>query len=161
MKILLISDTHGKTVALEALLEQYANEVQAVCHMGDHEDDLLKFQRNYPQLNMFAVKGNCDYSFSTPQEQILTGDKRILMVHGHQQGVKMGLDRLAYYAKEKAVDACFFGHTHQPFQGVIGSVFMMNPGSLTQPRGAAKQKSYGLVEISRESKEIKGEIILL
>ncbi|MCL2217425.1 MAG: metallophosphoesterase [Defluviitaleaceae bacterium] len=158
MKLLLISDTHGRREELEALLKRYAGEVRMVCHMGDHADDLLKFQPAYPTLQMATVAGNCDYGMNAPRELILTvADKRILMIHGHQLGVKQGLQRLAYYAREKGVDACFFGHTHQPAMFTAGSVFVMNPGSLTEPRGRS-HASYGLVEISAEG-EIKGEII--
>ena len=160
MKLLLISDTHGYTGTLETLLSRYAGEVQTVCHMGDHADDLLKFRPKYPKLNMVAVAGNCDYDYNLPSEQILTvSGKRILMLHGHFLGVKRELQRLTYYAEEKGVDACFFGHTHEPVQFQAGSVFVMNPGSLEEPRGSSKA-SYGLVEISATG-EITGEVVLV
>jgi len=159
MKLLLISDTHGRTTTLESLLARYAKEVQMVCHMGDHANDLLKFQHKYPALNMVVVAGNCDYDVNLPREQILTvSGKQILLTHGHFLNVKMNLQRLIYYAGEKGVDACFFGHTHEPVRYTTGSIFVMNPGSLEEPRGGSKA-SYGLVEIS-ECGEITGEVIL-
>ena len=159
MKLLLISDTHGRTTALENLLAQYAAEVKIICHMGDHAQDLLKYQPFCPHIQMAAVAGNCDYSHAIPSEQLLTvADKRILIIHGHQLNVKRDLQRLAYYAQEKGADACFYGHTHQPIQVNIGSVFIMNPGSLTEPRGGSKA-SYGLVEISDD--QIRGDVITL
>ena len=167
MKILVTSDTHEKTRELKTLLERYADEVKIVCHLGDHARDLLQFQTLYPQLMMVAVAGNCDYSPGLQPEIILNisaclddenaPSKKILLTHGHNLGVKTGLDRLAYYAKEKGADACFFGHTHFPVCCEVGGIFVMNPGSPSWPRGGS-ESSYGLVEISPEG-GISGKLV--
>jgi len=165
MKILLVSDTHGYTASLEDLLKQYTGTVQAVYHMGDHARDLLGFEQKYPELSFAAVAGNTDYDYSLPREKIITitvGEKdnisrRIMLVHGHNHGVKTSTVRLSYYALEKEVDACFFGHTHVPEINMYRSVFMMNPGSLVVPRGGSRA-SYGIVDIS-DAGEITGEVI--
>lgn len=167
MKILLVSDTHQITGGLKELLAQYENEVKLVCHLGDHAQDLMRFRSEYPQISMVAVKGNCDYSPEFQPEITLqitacmdspdAPSVKILLVHGHNNGVKRGLDRLAYYAREKGVDACFFGHTHFPVMSEMGGVLMMNPGSIEIPRGGSKA-SYGLVEISPQG-EITGRLV--
>jgi len=167
VKILVVSDTHEKTKELEKILAKYANEVKMVCHLGDHAWDLLNFRNKYPHLGMIAVAGNCDYSPELQQEIILNisaclddenaPSVKILLTHGHYNGVKTGLDRLAYYAREKGVDACFFGHTHFPVCCEVGGVFVMNPGSPSWPRGGSVA-SYGLVEISPEG-EISGKLV--
>ncbi|MCL2225203.1 MAG: metallophosphoesterase [Defluviitaleaceae bacterium] len=167
MKILVVSDTHESTKELQSLLGQYADEVKIVCHLGDHAWDLLEFQSEYPALAFVAVAGNCDYEQGLQSEIMLNISacldspdavaKTILLTHGHTLGVKMGLDRLAYHARQKGADACFFGHTHFPVCSKIGGVFMMNPGSPSWPRGGSKA-SYGLVEISPEG-EISGRLI--
>jgi hypothetical protein len=149
---------------METLLEKYADEVQLVCHLGDHAHDLMKFHGKYPKLSMVGVAGNGDYHDFEP-ERILEFSQcldngsiatRILLTHGHRQGVNNGLDRLAYYAREKGVNACFYGHTHFPACTNIGGVFLMNPGSPSFPRGGSKS-SYGIVEISPEG-NITGKI---
>lgn len=167
MKILVTSDTHESTKELKTLLAEYADEVKIVCHLGDHAWDLLQFRNEYPQLTMIAVAGNCDYGQDLQREIILNisacldnenaPSKKILLTHGHTLGVKMGLDRLAYYTKEKGADACFFGHTHFPVCCEIGGIFVMNPGSPSWPRGGSKE-SYGLVEISPEG-GITGKLV--
>ncbi|MCL2386257.1 MAG: YfcE family phosphodiesterase, partial [Defluviitaleaceae bacterium] len=83
-------------------------------------------------------------------------EKRILLTHGHNLGVMRDSDRLAYYAREKKVDACFYGHTHIPEMRECGGVFIMNPGSPSCPRGGSKA-SYGIVEIS-DTGEITGKL---
>ncbi|MCL2048210.1 MAG: metallophosphoesterase [Defluviitaleaceae bacterium] len=167
MKILVLSDTHERTSELESLLARYANEVNLVCHLGDHAWDLMRFSSQYPDLSMVAVAGNCDYGNVEPErilafkpcldsgEQAVT---RILLNHGHNLGVKNGVDRLCYYAREKGANACFFGHTHMPVCTTVGGVFVMNPGSPVLPRGGS-EASYGIVEVSPEGK-ITGQIHL-
>jgi len=158
MKILVVSDTHKDTATLATLLEKYCNQVQMVCHLGDHADDLLCFQAKYPALTMVTVAGNCDSVLSVDAERVLTlPPHRIFLAHGHNHGVKMNLDRLAYYAREKDAHACFFGHTHMPVVLWYGSILMLNPGSLGAPRIGDKP-SYALVEIGDT---ITGEVMYL
>lgn len=169
MKILVVSDTHEDTHELYRLLEKYAGEVKLVCHLGDNARDLLKFQSRYPQLGMVAVAGNCDYGPDIQREIMLSftacADRedapsvKILLMHGHTHSVKMGTDRLAYYAREKGAAAAFFGHTHHPEATRSGGVFLFNPGSPSYPRGGSKA-SYGLAEISPEG-EVTGKVIYI
>ena len=118
MRILLVSDTHGRTEKLEKLLEIFNNDLSLVCHMGDYGSDLRKFESKYPNLQMAAVNGNTDYSLQGQTEQIIdispqSGKEfRLLITHGHRFGVKRSLDRLIRYAKEMGASAVFFGHTH-------------------------------------------------
>lgn len=60
----------------------------------------------------------------------------MLAVHGDLYGVKIDLCRLSYYAEEANAQVVLFGHTHQPFAGYVGSVMMINPGSLKDGRYA-------------------------
>jgi len=161
MKILLISDTHGITGKLkDEILPKYANEVQMAIHLGDYVKDLFSLQSNYPNLQMIGVGGSFEPREKT--EQILdlgSGNKRILIMHGHTHSVKSDLSRIMYYAQEKGVDACFFGHTHETFERTRNGIFFMNPGSLTHPRGSFKG-SIGLVSISQEG-QMSGEVIFV
>jgi hypothetical protein len=160
MKILVISDSHKNTKDIEVILARHAHEIYLACHLGDHAHDLLQLQSKFPTYDMVAVAGNCDYNGE--RERVLAFSPcaeneeisaRILLVHGHNHGVRMNLDRLAYYAKEKNLHAVFYGHTHIPFAGEYGGVFFMNPGSLALPRGGSKA-SYGIAEILPQGKII-------
>ena len=162
MQLLVISDSHGKTKPIRILLDRYKNTVQAVVHLGDNAKDLLDLQPDYEDISFIAVAGNCDYYNEAPKERILTFTKpvrkQILLLHGHTLNVKMTLNRLMYYAQEKGVDACLFGHTHASFVDRHGPVFYMNPGSIGEPRGQCKA-SYGLLSIGDD--EITGEVRVL
>jgi len=161
MKILLISDTHGGSSELmNTILPKYAAKVQMIIHLGDFIRDLLKLQHLYPNLPMVGVGGA--FEFDEIKEQIITvgnGIKRkILLTHGHSLGVKSNLNRIAYYAMEKGVDACFFGHTHEAVITANNGILFINPGSVTEPRGTSKKGSFGLVTITNDG-DIKGELI--
>ena len=156
MNILLVSDTHGRTDALEKLLETHQAQVDLVCHMGDYGSDLRKYENTYKNLKMAAVNGNTDFSLYGQTEQVLNfqlkngSNVRFLITHGHKFGVKKSLDRLVSYAKELGVNAVFFGHTHVDVCFYENDLFIMNPGSLTF--GNNRQSTYGLVKIQDDLK---------
>ena len=172
MKLLIISDSHGTIEPIHMLLERYKNNVQTVVHLGDNAQDLLQFQSAYSNINFVAVAGNCDFITSVPRERILSFSasdtsassksasllrpaRRVLLLHGHSLNVKSSYNRLMYYAQEKGVDACLFGHSHIPFVANYESVFFMNPGSVSQPRGLSRA-GYGILSIVDDA--ITGEI---
>ena len=149
MKILVVSDTHEMVNDLKKLLSHYSQEVELVIHLGDYPSDLMQFRSQYPHLEMVALDGT-GYEINFPAERILTlNEVTILVVHGHRHGVKTNMQRLVYYAQEKKVNACFFGHTHMSTIFEEQGIFFMNPGSLAYPRDG-KQGRYGIVEISPE-----------
>ncbi len=158
MNILVISDSHRDTGRVEQLLRLYAKHVRMVIHLGDLASDLTDFSYEFSNIETHAVAGNCDFYSSAPQEKIITvNESRILLIHGHHHGVKSNIDRLAYYAEEKEVNACFFGHTHRPDEFIRGPVYFFNPGSLGRPRAGARP-SYGLVSVS-DFGVVKGKIM--
>jgi len=159
-QILVISDSHGNSEPVRLLLDRYNGKLKTVVHLGDNARDLLQLQTKYPALNLVAVAGNCDYGHEVPKELVLTlGPKAILLMHGHTHNVKMNYQRLMYYAQEKEVNACLFGHSHFPAVFSHESVFFMNPGSVSLPRGGSKA-SYGLLSIDSQG-DITGEVIEL
>lgn len=148
--LLVISDTHRIVKPIRYLLTLYNKKIKMAIHLGDHTDDLLRFAGEFPALEMCAVAGNCDYEIGVgiDSERILhINGKRILLTHGHHHNVKMGTDRLAYYAEEKEADACLFGHTHAPTAFEVGPIAFMNPGSLGRPR-LGTPPAYGLLSVS-------------
>jgi len=158
MKILVTSDTHGQKQPLKQLITQYNKHVQMVIHLGDYAHDLLGMAHEYPHITAVAVAGAVD--FGVDNQKILTIEgRKLLLVHGHMNGVKSGIDRLFYYAKEKQVDVCLFGHTHFQTMFEKENILFMNPGSLVEPRGGSVA-GYGIIDISPEG-EITSEVIQL
>jgi len=146
MKTLLVmSDTHGNGAHVAAAAAQCGADI--VVHLGDGVRDVAQLRA---QRTVYAVHGNCDISSAEPAERILAvEDVRLLMVHGHRQGVKNSLLRIGLYAAEKAVQLALFGHTHQPCEQFYEGVCLYNPGSLGAPRA-----TYGVITIDGASFKI-------
>ena len=162
MKILLVSDTHGRTEELGRLLEAYRGEVGMVCHMGDYGRDLMRFEKANQSLKMVAVNGNSDFSPIGHTEQIVeviakNGKAlRLLVTHGHRFGVKRGFAKLLGYAKEMDLDAVFFGHTHEEVCFNEDGVFAVNPGSLAY--GRRRERTYAIVTVTDDG-GFEGELL--
>lgn len=159
MKILVVSDTHGDIQRLRSLVRGVRKGIAALIHCGDHDGDALEVQKLYPDLPVYTVRGNCDFGNASPLIRVeALGGKKILITHGHRHDVKGGLINLAYTCLENGADICVFGHTHVPMvETYQNSIVMLNPGSLSRPRGFSRA-SYGVIDISPEG-EIDVKIV--
>ena len=84
---------------------------------------------------VYAVRGNCDYRSDAPLErQVDLGGKRFLLLHGHQY---YAMSSLLYRAEEAHADMVLYGHTHMPDLSADGPRLLLNPGSLSRPRGGS------------------------
>lgn len=156
MKILAVGDTHGNVNGFKALLKDINGLIDGVIHTGDYETDTRFINEDYPNLPLYGVCGNCDYGrFMPPVRIVELGGKRIFITHGHRYDVKFSLMRLSYAAMENQADICVFGHTHIPLVEKYNGLYIVNPGSLSLPRGGSKP-SYGIIDIDDEGNvEIK------
>ncbi|MGI6175345.1 MAG: metallophosphoesterase [Christensenellales bacterium] len=126
MRIIVLSDTHGRRSLVRATLEK-AGRFDVLLYAGDGCDDVADIQN----ATVYCVRGNCDYNTQHPKERVLElGGMRILLVHGHKYHVKSGLYTLYYRAQEVNADYVVFGHTHQSLITQLGGVTFINPGSL-------------------------------
>ena len=150
MNILVFSDTHRDIEPMLHVIEHDAPD--HVIHLGDHIRDTEEIQRRFQMLPVLSVKGNCDFE-PDGREQALADffGIRILAVHGHRYGVKSGLLRYHFAAKENQVDVALFGHTHQAYCEYHDGIWLMNPGSCS-----ALRPSYGQIII--ENKQVSCQI---
>jgi len=148
VNILVMSDTHGNRNAVKQLLDAYQKSIFAVIHLGDHSSDIIKNSN----VAFHVTSGNTDpFVLSYAERVIDIAGKKIFITHGHKYDVKDGLDRLVYKAIELGVDACLFGHSHQPIVFKQDGILFLNPGSTTKP-AMGSDKSYALMRISSEGK---------
>ena len=133
MKILVLSDSHGKVGKMERAVE--AESPRMILHLGDCWRDGERLHDLFPQIPFHQVPGNCDFRPAEPAEQLLfLEDKRVLMCHGHTYGVKQSLLTAGYTAEEQHIDLFLFGHTHKPLADMRGKTLFLNPGSIGDPR---------------------------
>ena len=153
MKVLIVSDTHGRHGNFDRALEE-VGKIDALIHLGDVEggEEYIKAMVDCP---VYMVAGNNDFFLDLPSEELfLLSGRRVLITHGHQYLVSMGPERLKEEARARQVDVVMFGHTHQPYLEMDWDVTVLNPGSLSYPRQQGRCPSY----ITMEENE-KGELI--
>ncbi len=147
MKVLIVSDTHGRHGNLDAVLE-HEGKIDTLLHLGDLEDD-EHYIEAIAEWPVHMLSGNNDYfSYLPGEKEIRIGKYKIFMTHGHQYYVSMNTRRLREEAKRRGVDIVMFGHTHKPYIDVEGDVKVLNPGSLSYPRQEGRQASYIVMEIN-------------
>ena len=140
MKILVISDSHGSENAFIDVLEENKDATH-LFFLGDGEKDFDNARYYAKNLNLYAVRGNCDIFSDLNAESIATvGGKKIFYTHGHLYGVKSGYGYIAAKGKTNGADIVLFGHTHLPFIEEREGMLLFNPGSLNSG-------SYGIIEI--------------
>ena len=157
MRILVVSDTHGRLNAVYHVLEQLG-EVDLILHAGDHyrDGDELAYTLEIPTR---GVMGNCDYPGDGPLEDILIVEgQKIFITHGHRLGVKYDTEGILDRAKQYGAKIAIYGHTHVADFRVVDDIVIMNPGSPEAPRGKGRP-SVGLIEIHGD--EIEAEIFYI
>lgn len=155
MKILVISDTHGRLDNAKMTIERLVpNNLDVVLHCGDHIHDIVDLEKAYRSVKFYAVAGNCDFFFGKKEkngeirDRLVTLDGvPIYMTHGHRHDVKWGtVERLVDDALAHDAKIAIFGHTHEAYLEKHDGVWVLNPGSLTLPRDSC-YPSYALIEV--------------
>lgn len=152
MKILVVSDTHGDSTALEKVVNRY-DDINTIIHLGDGEEDVENLKNKFIKKYVYSVCGNCDCRANSPDIiEIKVEGKKILATHGHMFKVKKNLEKILEEAKRKGANIALYGHTHIPRSDFKDGIYLMNPGSLHSYAG-----NYGILNI--ENDEISMQIL--
>lgn len=154
MKLLLLSDTHGK---LDKAIEVYHHleNINMILHCGDVLDDAEALMAEL-DVPVASVAGNCDYPDLPAKTIVNTPAGKILLTHGHRENVSYDLTKLLYLTEsEDCVCGCF-GHTHVPFHEDYDGIQLINPGSLSRPRDGSNG-SFAVLDCTADG--ISAEII--
>ena len=145
MRILVISDSHGRSREIEKAIEAQP-EAKHIFFLGDCVRDIEDLVYCYPERNFHIVEGNCDgYTMYKTVDAENLFCKRIVYTHGHSLGVKGGKARLYTLAKEQRADIVLFGHTHVAEAEYCDGTYFVNPGSLCS--GRCGFTSYAVIDI--------------
>lgn len=149
MKILVVSDTHGRNTNLEKVL-RIVQPIDMLIHLGDLEGSEGYIESIAP-CPVEMVCGNNDFYSALDREKILNiGKYKILITHGHNYYVGYDLSRIKAEAAKKGCNAVMFGHTHRPVIDQEGEVWALNPGSISYPRQDNRRPSYMIMYIDRK-----------
>lgn len=148
MRILVVSDTHGREENLIKVLEENGTP-DYLLHLGDSECG-EEYMRSIVKCPLHMVSGNCDFFTQLPKTKIIElGGCKIMMTHGHYYYVSVGTRDLVEEAKTNGCNVAMFGHTHRPFIDQSDEeLTVLNPGSLSFPRQDGRRPSYITMDIN-------------
>ena len=144
MRIIVVSDTHGREYRLRDIIAAQPT-AEALIFLGDGAREVEEIMAEHQNIKFFAVAGNCDFGSLLPLFDIIKiGGKQIYLCHGHSHAVKSGLEEFTKHAQNLGVDIALYGHTHQADLTYIDGLHIINPGSVG--RGVTKN-SYATIDI--------------
>jgi len=155
MKILVLSDTHGDIDKAEKAIKKCSG-VDLIIHLGDYFRDAQRLASIFPDIPIEYIYGNSDFMIEdVPAEKLLECEgKRIFITHGHRYSVKWDYDKLDRKAKEIKADILLFGHTHIADVVKRDNYYLVNPGSISDPRDDSDE-SYVIIEINDDGIEFE------
>lgn len=151
MKVLIVSDTHGRHGNLRKAVEE-SGEFDVLIHLGDVEGGEAYIDA-VADCEKHVIRGNNDFYSSLPKEEVFfLNGKKVFITHGHNYYVAFGTEQVERAGRERGADVVMFGHTHRPHLEVRDDVVVLNPGSLSYPRQEGRQSSYMIMEIDDDGK---------
>lgn len=142
--LIVLSDTHKNVRDIKKLYE-IMGETDYIVHLGDYYTDMQDLMPVFGNKT-YRVKGNCDFFSDRDSEGVLEVENvRIFYTHGHNYGVKCGLDPLLRRAKELNCSVALYGHTHEAKVEKREGVLLVNPGTLKE---YSYTKSYAYIVIA-------------
>lgn len=142
---LILSDSHGDEKRVFDILTHWGESITDLLFLGDGAKEIVEAAYIFPEINFQAVIGNNDFSIKPngrvtfPLENLIeVGQQKIYMTHGHIASYKEVHNKVSEQAKLQRAEIAFYGHLHIPFSGVINGVHLLNPGSVSYPRGGSK-----------------------
>ena len=146
MKVLIVSDTHGRDSKLEEAVMR-ETPFDMLVHCGDVEGREFYIEA-LAECPCCIIAGNNDFfSDLEREEEIELAGHKTLVTHGHYYGVAMDITGVMDEAKARDCQIVLFGHTHKPVIAQKDGILAVNPGSLSYPRQEGRKPSYAVMEV--------------
>ncbi|PJI09327.1 MULTISPECIES: phosphodiesterase [Clostridium] len=176
MKIFFMSDIHGSFYYLEKAINRFkAEKASYIVILGDElyhgaRNDLPEGYNPKKVTNLLneysdkiiAIRGNCDsevdemvfdFPIMSTYSTILYKDRRLFLTHGHIYGEEN-------MPKLSKGDVLLYGHTHIPVAKEKDGIFIINPGSISIPKGNSPH-SYAVLEDNLfQIKDLDGNVFM-
>ncbi|MCL2637744.1 MAG: YfcE family phosphodiesterase [Oscillospiraceae bacterium] len=156
MKITVVADSHKNFEVLKSVADANTDS-DLFIHLGDGQYELIDVANLYPNMKFVFVKGNVDFG-SIKEERVLNFEgHKIFCAHGHTLDVHDGVEALLDKAIYHECQIALYAHTHIFNTDYINGVYVMNPGSISEPRGK-NPPTYGIIETAEDA-TIKMKIV--
>ncbi len=153
MRVLIVSDTHGRHAAFDRALEE-TGEIDVFIHLGDVEGG-EEYINAVVDCEKHMVRGNNDFFSDLPrEEEFYVGNYKIFITHGHAYYVSLDPEHILEEGRSRNADIIMFGHTHKPYLYQKDGITLLNPGSLAFPRQEGRKGSYMIMDLDQEGKVI-------
>lgn len=132
MRIGVLSDTHLKTAphGFIRALRVALGEVELVLHCGDWVSPAVMEAMEAEGWDVIGVAGNMDspelHRRLPVKRELEVGGIKVGLLHGwgSPEGIETKVSRAF-----GDVEVVVFGHTHRPYWGRFGNLWLMNPGA--------------------------------
>ena len=146
MRVLVVSDTHGKLEHLKTAMMRLG-PVDLLLHLGDIEGQEHEIEK-LADCPTEMIAGNNDYfSMLDKEKEFMLRGKRIWMTHGHRYLVGQTSAHIREEAASRGIDVALYGHTHKPRLIYDPHATVACPGSLSYPRQNGRVTTCLLINI--------------
>ena len=148
MRVLIISDTHGRHTAFDRAIME-AGKIDYLVHLGDTEggEDYIEAFCGCPA---YILAGNNDFFREIFVRWKSIWQEKSIYGTWAQYSVSLGVERILDEGRSRNADIVMFGHTHRPYLKKFGDITVLNPGSLSFPRQEGRKGSYIIMEMDRD-----------
>lgn len=162
MKIAIVSDSHDNLANIYKFLDYINKEgICYVIHCGDLcapavlREIIQKYDGEF-----HLVFGNVDGDHAG-EEKFAEAAKGRVTIHGEEgkieiDGVKIGFTHTPVRARKMAesepFDFIFYGHTHKPWEELVGKTRLINPGTLA---GMFNLATFAILDTETRKLELK------
>lgn len=150
MKFAIVSDTHDHlNNFLKVITWLNTNNIKTILHCGDicNRELIDEATKNF-KGQILWVKGNGDYQLRDSgiedMMEVDLGGKKIAFIHYPELAKKM--------AESGKYDLVFYGHTHKPWEEMIGKCRLINPGEVS---GQRFKPTFALYDTETDKLELK------
>ena len=149
MRVLIVSDTHGRHGGLDRALQEAGN-IDMLIHLGDVEGGETYIDA-VADREKHIIRGNNDFFSELPrEEEFYIGSHKVFITHGHAYYVSLDPEYIREEGKARGAEIVMFGHTHRPFFEDDNGIIVLNPGSLSFPRQEGRKGSYMILEMDED-----------
>ncbi len=152
MKVLIVSDSHGRNGNLEVVIER-EQPLDMLIHLGDLECDESDIEF-LAGCETKMVCGNNDFYSQLPETSVFPIENlKAFICHGHGYNVYYGTEQLETAGRNAGAEIVMFGHTHHPYIEKKENFVILNPGSISYPRQEGRQASYIVMNFEKKIKK--------
>ena len=142
MLLAVFSDSHGTRRHMADAVTLYHPDF--VLFLGDGVRDAETVRKEFPETRFLILRGNCDADPGYEDRALLQLEGvSIFAAHGHEHGVRYGMDKFCNSVWCSGSTLGLYGHTHRPLWQEVRGMQILNPGSI----GSAQHPTFALIRL--------------